>query len=114
IFNRQQQTIIFNKIKNYAEENLIYIKLDHDKSAIQQVLDACYKNNIQSILVEGGARLLQLFINEHAWDEARVIQNNKLIIPNGLAVPLLKNQRLSFNEEILSDTIFYYKNTAHQ
>jgi diaminohydroxyphosphoribosylaminopyrimidine deaminase/5-amino-6-(5-phosphoribosylamino)uracil reductase len=65
-------------------------------------------------LVEGGAMLLQSFINEDAWDEARVIQNNKLIIPNGLAAPVLKNQQLLSSEQVLADTIFYYKNRAHK
>jgi diaminohydroxyphosphoribosylaminopyrimidine deaminase/5-amino-6-(5-phosphoribosylamino)uracil reductase len=114
IFDRQQQTIILNKVKDSAEENLIYMKFEDDQTIIQQVLNACCKNNILSILVEGGAMLLQSFINENAWDEARVIQNNKLIIPNGLAAPVLKNQQLLSSEQVLADTIFYYKNRAHK
>jgi diaminohydroxyphosphoribosylaminopyrimidine deaminase/5-amino-6-(5-phosphoribosylamino)uracil reductase len=114
IYNRQQQTIIFNKLKDSVEENLIYIKLEEAGEVIQQVLNACYKKGIQSILVEGGAMLLQSFIEKKAWDEARVIQNNKLIIPNGIAAPVLQNQGLSSIEEISSDTIFYYESTAHQ
>ena len=36
-------------------------------------LQACYQQKIQSVIVEGGARLLQSFIDEGIWDEARVI-----------------------------------------
>jgi diaminohydroxyphosphoribosylaminopyrimidine deaminase/5-amino-6-(5-phosphoribosylamino)uracil reductase len=113
IYNRKQRTIILNHIKDSTEENLIYIKLNDEENLIQQILDAGYKNNIQSILVEGGARLLQSFINANAWDEARVIQNNDLIIEDGLPAPVLKNHQLSMVEDVLSDSIYHYKNFAH-
>jgi riboflavin biosynthesis pyrimidine reductase len=37
--------------------------------------------------VEGGATLLQSFIDQGLWDEARVITNNDLNIPDGLPSP---------------------------
>jgi diaminohydroxyphosphoribosylaminopyrimidine deaminase/5-amino-6-(5-phosphoribosylamino)uracil reductase len=60
------------------------------------------------VLVEGGALLLQSFINEGLWDEARIITNNELVIPNGKAAPELKGQRNVKCETILSDSIQYY------
>jgi diaminohydroxyphosphoribosylaminopyrimidine deaminase/5-amino-6-(5-phosphoribosylamino)uracil reductase len=64
---------------------------------------------IQSVLVEGGARLLQSFIDEGYWDEARVITNNDLLIPGGLPAPELKDARLVESETLLGDTVRYYR-----
>jgi diaminohydroxyphosphoribosylaminopyrimidine deaminase/5-amino-6-(5-phosphoribosylamino)uracil reductase len=113
IYDKNQRTIILNRIKDSTEDKLIYIKLKEDGNLIHAILHACYKSNIQSILVEGGARLLQSFINENVWDEARVIQNNVLIIEDGLPAPVLKKHHLSSAEDVLTDTISYYKNIVH-
>jgi len=65
---------------------------------IQQICTALFKLNVQSVIVEGGAKLLQSFIDADLWDEARVITNQKLFIQYGLPVPFL--QKYSFSEKI--------------
>ena len=62
----------------------------------------------QSVLVEGGARLLQSFIDEDCWDEVRVIINEQLVIENGINSPVLKNFSLIKTETVFSDTIHKY------
>ncbi len=39
----------------------------------------CTSKRYLSVLVEGGAQLLQTFIDEGYWDEARIITNEYLI-----------------------------------
>ncbi len=56
---------------------------------IEKITDYCLKNKIQSILVEGGAKTLQCFIDCGFWDEAIVITNTNMHIHQGLAAPLL-------------------------
>jgi diaminohydroxyphosphoribosylaminopyrimidine deaminase / 5-amino-6-(5-phosphoribosylamino)uracil reductase len=88
--------------------NLLYYQLATDSSLVQQIILALYRLNIQSVLVEGGARLLQSFIDEGYWDEARVITNEELQIPEGLASPELSDAELLSRERLFSDTICYY------
>ncbi len=88
IFDRKEQTIVFNKMKNEELPNLQFCKIDETK-IISQILETLYKLKIQSVLVEGGSSLLQSFINEDLWDEARVIINEKRIIGDGLKAPIL-------------------------
>jgi len=76
-------------------------------------LNACYQNNIQSIIVEGGARLLQSFIDEGMWDEARIITNETLHVENGLPSPQLSNCTFVSSENIFSDRIDYYYNKSY-
>ena len=68
--------------------------------------------NIQSVIIEGGSKTLQSFINAGLWDEARVITNTDLIIENGVAAPEMKGFLPETREEYNSDTIdFYTKNS---
>jgi len=65
---------------------------------------------IQSVLVEGGARLLQSFIDAGMWDETRIIKNEKLIINSGLAAPELLLKDVGEEMKILNDSIKIYQN----
>lgn len=111
VFDEKQKTIIFNTFKQEEQGNLLYYKIDKDVSVVSSILKACYELQIQSIFVEGGTRLLQSFINEQLWDEARVIENSELIIDNGLNAPVLSNHYLASSESVLTDVITSYKNT---
>lgn len=110
IFDRQQKTIIFNAIKHEEQENLVYYKIEKEPSLVKALLKACYELNIQSILIEGGNKLAETFINEYCWDEARVIENSELIIDNGLRAPLLSNHQLISSQTISTDIVSYYTN----
>jgi len=113
VFYGSQKTTVFNTQKQESKENLLYVKLSEQNNFIQQLLQSCYQLNIQSVLVEGGAALLQSFINLNIWDEARVITNLSLKAPSGLAAPVLNNAIEVRKEFILSDTITYFANNVY-
>ena len=111
IFDEKTKTIIFNNAKNSDEQNLQFIKPEtHD--FLKGMLDCLYELNIQSILVEGGSKTLQSFIDAGLWDEARIITNEKIVIENGIAAPEIKGFKLIQQEQYLSDRIDYYKRSA--
>lgn len=96
IFNQQARTIIFNKLKQEEDGNLLYYQLAEDMSLVHQIVNALYHLNIQSVIVEGGRILLQSFIDEEMWDETRVITNMELIAGGGLPAPVLvKREKIS-------------------
>ena len=76
-------------------------------SLVQHVSEACYQQKIQSVIVEGGARLLQSFIDEGIWDEAKVITDQSLVIDE--ACPEFDSFKLMSSEKIVDDQIDYYK-----
>ena len=79
-----QRQLIYNLRKTSTEENLVYIKLEKE-NFIDQILQSLFEMNIQSVMIEGGSKTLQSFIDAGLWDEARVITNEQLIIENGIA-----------------------------
>ncbi|MDQ6609126.1 MAG: bifunctional diaminohydroxyphosphoribosylaminopyrimidine deaminase/5-amino-6-(5-phosphoribosylamino)uracil reductase RibD, partial [Bacteroidota bacterium] len=107
IFNKEVRTIIFNKLKSHEEANLIFYKIEEGGS-LSQILHTLYQMQIQSILVEGGAKMLQSFIDAGFWDEARVIRNEQLTIGNGINSPELANTILQKQEKCFGDTISYF------
>jgi diaminohydroxyphosphoribosylaminopyrimidine deaminase/5-amino-6-(5-phosphoribosylamino)uracil reductase len=113
VFTTKQQTMPFEKV-SVAELKDIgtgYYQVTEDVSLVHQMMNALYRMNIQSVLVEGGSYLLQSFIDEGVWDEARVVTNEQLLIGSGLPSPVLKNGALLDSEQIFSDVIRTYKNT---
>lgn len=61
--------------------------------SLQEIMADLYSRGIQSLIVEGGARLLQSFIDEGLWDEAR-IETAPVRLGNGVAAPSLTEQQL--------------------
>lgn len=109
IFNGESRTIIYNCLKNSSEKNLQFIKLD-DGFFLDQMLQSLYKNNIQSLLIEGGAKTLQSFIDPGLWDEARMVTNQKMIIEDGIPAPEMKNFLLKKGVENGDDLITFFEN----
>lgn len=112
LFNGEVKTIVFNTIKHEEDESMSYYQVTEDVNLVHQILNACYQNGITSIMVEGGARLLQSFIDEGLWDEARVITNTQLFIGEGLPAPALRNFNLAQSEQLYTDTINYFYQPA--
>ncbi|HVU83920.1 MAG TPA: bifunctional diaminohydroxyphosphoribosylaminopyrimidine deaminase/5-amino-6-(5-phosphoribosylamino)uracil reductase RibD [Puia sp.] len=110
IFDRSAPTVILNEEKEGRSGDLIYKKIDSGKALIPEILSALYSLNILSILVEGGATLLQSFIDSGLWDEARVITNRQMEIAEGLSAPGLLNVIPVRSEQYFSDRIAYLKN----
>jgi diaminohydroxyphosphoribosylaminopyrimidine deaminase/5-amino-6-(5-phosphoribosylamino)uracil reductase len=112
VFNLHQHTLPFEKTYPGDLKNIGvgYYQVTDDVSLVQQMLNALYQMNIQSVLVEGGAQLLQSFIDDGSWDEARTISNEHLIIGDGLPAPVLKNHQLINIQNIATDTIRVYQN----
>lgn len=107
LFNSEANTLIFNILKNSMEGNAQYIKLLPERF-LEQMLDSLYRLNIQSVLIEGGTKTLQSFIDTSLWDEARVITNEEMIIENGIDAPQMKGFKLIKKENYFSDRIDYY------
>lgn len=112
LFDGSTKTIVFNYSKQTETENMVYFKLNKEENLFTQIAAALYSLNIQSVIVEGGAKLLQSFIDAGLWDEARVICNGQLTIGNGLEAPVLKNNKLYQEEKLQNDTISFYRNEA--
>ena len=93
LFNNDSKTIIFNEKKDEEVLSNIFIKIK-SKNLIINILKELYKQNIQSLIVEGGSQTIQSFINENMWDEARIFTSN-INLNKGIKAPLIKGKIIS-------------------
>jgi len=110
LFDGKAGTVVFNRLRHEEQGRLTYYQVAEDSSLVQQIAIALHQLMIQSVLIEGGAALLQSFIDEGAWDEARIITNEELVIPGGLPAPVLPSLRPFSEERLFTDKISFYKN----
>jgi diaminohydroxyphosphoribosylaminopyrimidine deaminase/5-amino-6-(5-phosphoribosylamino)uracil reductase len=108
ILDDSVETVIFTNVPKKDRTKLKYVILDKDKDVLTVVLEFLYKNNIQSLIVEGGKILIDAFLQHETWDEARVFVGNKTF-GKGVPAPLIQSEptsQLEFSENILK----IYKN----
>ncbi len=96
LFNSESDTIIFNEIKSHKKSKKNYIKINFNK-LINNILIVLYKQNIQSLIVEGGTKTLQSFIDKNLWDEARVFHTNSELL-KGVRSPNIEGEIISSKE----------------
>ena len=113
VFDIEAKTILINsKTKNSIPKTqnwqLEVIDWNLKTAIAKQISDILYKNNINSIIIEGGAKTLQTFINENLWDEARIFKGSSAF-KTGVKAPNFSGN-LIFEETILNDSLKFYNN----
>lgn len=63
------------------------VRVDFEGDVLRQVMDDLYGLSVQSLLVEGGSRLLSAFISAGLWDEIRIEQTADFL-GEGVAAPI--------------------------
>lgn len=109
VFDGSVPTIVFNSMKHEENHHLLFYQVTRDVSLVHQVVNGLRQLKILSVMIEGGARLIQSFIDEGVWDEARIITNTQLIYgEGGVASPVLENAKLQQQSSVVTDHIRIY------
>ena len=89
LFDSSAETLVFNSSKADWIGNTKYFALENfDWYLPQNILYQLYLMDVQSIIVEGGRKTLDLFIDAGLWDEARIFTSPD-VWGNGVAAPIL-------------------------
>ncbi len=87
LFDGSVLTLCYNHVRNKDEANLKFIKAPR-QGFLDFILDDLFKRGIQSVMVEGGGKLLDSLIVENYWDEARVFTATKEF-GEGISAPVI-------------------------
>lgn len=91
-----------------AIPNLEIITIDFAKGMEMQLLKELYDRNLNSVMIEGGAMIINSFAEKNLWDEARVFVGNKFFY-DGVKAPTFARELCSYDE--LGDSkLFTYRN----
>ncbi|MFZ0595463.1 MAG: bifunctional diaminohydroxyphosphoribosylaminopyrimidine deaminase/5-amino-6-(5-phosphoribosylamino)uracil reductase RibD [Flavobacterium sp.] len=109
IFDNTVKTIVFTKSEiNLQTENTNFEVIDFNQNIIPQILAVLHQNQIQSIIIEGGLKTLQSFIDENIWDEARIFIG-KATFGKGTKAPAIQKKNLT-KTNIQSDELINIRN----
>ena len=111
IKNNNAPVIIVNAQQQFNEGHIQYVKMDWENNIVPALLPILHQLNVQSVLVEGGQKLLQSFIDTGLWNEAYCITNTSLNIKEGIAAPGFTGKAEAYRHfNIGSDAIVHFLN----
>lgn len=97
IFDNQAKTILLNNDT-----------INFNNNIAQEIVDFLFNEGIQSVIIEGGSKTLQTFIDANIWDEARVFKSN-VTLNEGVKAPKIEFKKATRNE-ILEDELLIFFN----
>jgi diaminohydroxyphosphoribosylaminopyrimidine deaminase/5-amino-6-(5-phosphoribosylamino)uracil reductase len=110
IFDGIDPTIVLNGSNELSAGKILFKRITGQHFSIESILSAIHEVGIISILVEGGLKLIQSFIDSGSWDEIRIITNNALEIPEGISSPEIKDAKFLYSETYRTDIVRYFRN----
>jgi len=86
--DQSSPSLIFSTNKTRYGLNPGFVYIPYENFNIPEILKELYNRQIMSVFVEGGAKLIQSFINSGLWDEALVFSGNKTFW-SGVKAPVM-------------------------
>ncbi|MFD0962795.1 bifunctional diaminohydroxyphosphoribosylaminopyrimidine deaminase/5-amino-6-(5-phosphoribosylamino)uracil reductase RibD [Pseudofulvibacter geojedonensis] len=103
------KTIVFTEKEKKSNFNVVYEKIDFTKAIAQQICNVLYQHQLQSVIIEGGTKTLQTFIDENLWDEAFVFEGNNSF-KKGIKAPILPESTLHSTKKNSTDNLKIFSN----
>lgn len=102
VFDGRIPTLVYNTQADEKTGNVTWVRLAAE-DFLQHMLEDLYQRKIQSVLVEGGAAILNALIEAQLWDEARIFTSPQTF-GRGIAAPLIQGKRIA-QESIGTDRL---------
>ncbi|MCB0456930.1 MAG: bifunctional diaminohydroxyphosphoribosylaminopyrimidine deaminase/5-amino-6-(5-phosphoribosylamino)uracil reductase RibD [Flavobacteriaceae bacterium] len=108
VYDGSVKTMIFSEIEKKSTHLLVFETIHFSTAVAQQICDTLFQYEIQSLMVEGGAKTLQTFIDENLWDEAFVFKGPS-IFTEGTKAPVMAGTWIT-ETKIKDDSLFHFIN----
>lgn len=109
LYDSSAATYFYNALKSEISGVTHFVQIDFTKNILPQICDHLFHQSVLSVIVEGGPTLLNSFISQNLWDEARVF-TSPIIIVSGIPAPTLpvsaKQSKLTGTDKL---SFFYNK-----
>lgn len=110
IFKDRKRVLLFTDNRDADIPGVEAVHLDGGTPACIQIAHYLYSSDIQSLFIEGGAEVLDHFISNGLWDEARIFSGEQFF-ESGIPAPELKGKLLS-KTKFSRSSLAVYVNTA--
>lgn len=112
VFDGSVKTIVITKAKenrnDQQSEALFFEVIDFNENIAEQICTVLQKHQIQSVIIEGGTKTLQTFIDANLWDEARIFTGDTFF-EKGIKGPIFLAKIIS-ETKIKNDILKIYNN----
>jgi len=92
LFDGEAPTLVCNVKKEGVEGMVSYARIMDEPDLLPGLLHTLYQRQVQSLLVEGGVRWMESFLQAGCWDEVRLITAIHTRLPDGLPGPQFRMQ----------------------
>ena len=102
LFNNSAETVVFadirakSKIMNGYGKNSGIKFVNYEEDFYAQLFQILVEKEVQSIIIEGGEKVLNSFIENDFWDEARIFFGDKQFF-DGVKAPRIKTKVSSYD-----------------
>ena len=102
-------------VREWSGRSPVRFVLSHE-NGMEKILNECYERKLQSLIVEGGRKTLQSFIDSDLWDEIRVETSAQSLLQDGetkngsTSAPIIPQNALCYRTECFdNNTIAWFK-----
>lgn len=108
LLDQSTETIVFTEMEMESKPNLEYSRINFGPEMLGEINTLLFNRGIQSLLIEGGKSLLESYMKQGLWDEARVYIGNARF-GSGIKAP--ETDWILDREEPLDDSLMriYYR-----
>jgi len=99
LFKADGRNIVFTHNADAKFRKTIMVMLDKGADSASQITGYLYREGLQSVLIEGGAKVLDHFISSGIWDEARIFRGRDYF-KKGVMAPSVRGR--SFSHDLFS------------
>lgn len=96
LFDKQAPSVLLTPQPYPDRQDIAIIPTGSDDDAIDKMLTYLFENGILSVIVEGGPRMLQSFIERKLWDEAHVYIG-QITFKAGIKAPVFNYSPVMFD-----------------
>ncbi|MCK5908059.1 MAG: bifunctional diaminohydroxyphosphoribosylaminopyrimidine deaminase/5-amino-6-(5-phosphoribosylamino)uracil reductase RibD [Flavobacteriales bacterium] len=109
LFDDSVKTRVITKSKKENTANTFYEIVNFStETFVNDMMKVLVKHQIQSIIIEGGNKTLQTFIDSNIWDEARIFTGQNTF-SNGVSAPKIEGGLIS-EQDIEGDKLRFFSN----
>jgi diaminohydroxyphosphoribosylaminopyrimidine deaminase/5-amino-6-(5-phosphoribosylamino)uracil reductase len=112
VFDGSVKTIVITETKvsrnDQQHKSLCFEVIDFNENIAEQICTVLQKHQIQSVIIEGGAKTVQTFIDANLWDQARVFIG-ETSFTKGIKAPVFL-AKITSETKIINDTLKIYNN----
>ncbi|AZQ45195.1 bifunctional diaminohydroxyphosphoribosylaminopyrimidine deaminase/5-amino-6-(5-phosphoribosylamino)uracil reductase RibD [Nonlabens ponticola] len=75
-------------------------------NGFENIIKSLYEHQLQSVIIEGGRKTLDLFIENDCWDEIHQFMGAKIYFKEGISAPIIPKNAIMKSRQLIKDDVY--------